>query len=193
MVGIGSICLRIGTGGGLLWTRWWTSGFHKMLGGSRAAAQLAAPQEGLSSMSEWVSGILKIVRDYLNMKAEPRMRIIMATSRIIAVTKPAYIHPEGYTTVRDCIKQLCHWWYLIILLLLCLLIRILFVVFSLSSFFTFLSFYFSHSMNIFFFSSSFVFVFTYSSSFFVRYFYCFIIFFLSSFNYKKTQKFTSRN
>jgi hypothetical protein len=51
---MGSIWLRIGTGGGLMWTRWWTSGFHKMLVSSRVAAQLAA-QEGLSSMSEWVS------------------------------------------------------------------------------------------------------------------------------------------
>jgi hypothetical protein len=55
MVGIGSIWLRIWTGGGLMWRRWWTSGFHKMLGSSRIAAQLAASQEGLSSMSEWVS------------------------------------------------------------------------------------------------------------------------------------------
>jgi hypothetical protein len=52
-VRIGSIRLRIGTCGGLMWTRWWTSGFHKMLGSSRVAAQLQASQEGLSSMSEW--------------------------------------------------------------------------------------------------------------------------------------------
>jgi hypothetical protein len=31
------------------------SGFHKILGSSWVAAQLAALQEGLSSMSEWVS------------------------------------------------------------------------------------------------------------------------------------------
>jgi hypothetical protein len=37
-----------------MWIRWWTSGFHKMLGSSRVAAQLAASQEGLSSLSEWV-------------------------------------------------------------------------------------------------------------------------------------------
>jgi hypothetical protein len=49
MVAIGSIWLRIGNGGGLMWTRWWTSGFHKMLGSSRVAAQLAAPW-----VSEWV-------------------------------------------------------------------------------------------------------------------------------------------
>jgi uncharacterized protein YeeX (DUF496 family) len=55
MVEIGSIWLRIGTGGGLMWKRWWTSGFHKMLGSSRVVAQLAASQEGLSSMSEWVN------------------------------------------------------------------------------------------------------------------------------------------
>jgi hypothetical protein len=55
VVWTGLIWLRMGTGGGLMWTWWWTSGFHKMLGSSRAAAQLAASQEGLSSMSEWVS------------------------------------------------------------------------------------------------------------------------------------------
>jgi hypothetical protein len=54
MVWIGSIWLRIGTGWGLMWTRWWTCGFHKMLGSSRVAAQLAGSQEGLSSKSEWV-------------------------------------------------------------------------------------------------------------------------------------------
>jgi hypothetical protein len=32
------------------WTRYWTFGFHKMLGNSSVAAQLAASQEGLSSM-----------------------------------------------------------------------------------------------------------------------------------------------
>jgi hypothetical protein len=52
MVWIGLIWLRIGTSGWLSWTRWWTSGFHKMLGCSRVAAQLAASQEGLSSMSD---------------------------------------------------------------------------------------------------------------------------------------------
>jgi hypothetical protein len=51
-------------GGGLMWTRWWTSGFRKMLGSCRAAAQLAASQEGLSSMSKWVSEwpVIYIVR-----------------------------------------------------------------------------------------------------------------------------------
>jgi hypothetical protein len=34
---IGFIGLRIGTGGGLLWTRLWTFGFHKMRGISRLA------------------------------------------------------------------------------------------------------------------------------------------------------------
>jgi hypothetical protein len=33
----GSIWLRIGTGGGLLWIRWWTFGFHKMRGVSWVA------------------------------------------------------------------------------------------------------------------------------------------------------------
>jgi hypothetical protein len=54
-VWIGLIWLRIGTSGGLLWTRQWTSGFHKMLGSSWVAVQLAASQEGFSSMSEWMT------------------------------------------------------------------------------------------------------------------------------------------
>jgi hypothetical protein len=36
--------------GGLLWTRQWTFGFHKMLENSWVGAQLAASQEGMSSM-----------------------------------------------------------------------------------------------------------------------------------------------
>jgi hypothetical protein len=32
MVWTGSIWLRIGTSEGLLWRRWWTSGFTRMLG-----------------------------------------------------------------------------------------------------------------------------------------------------------------
>jgi hypothetical protein len=42
---------RIGTTGGLLWTRYWTFGIHKMLGSSRVAAQLVAPQERLGFIS----------------------------------------------------------------------------------------------------------------------------------------------
>jgi hypothetical protein len=38
-----------------LWTWQWTFGFHKVLGSSWVAEQLAASQEGLSSMSDWVS------------------------------------------------------------------------------------------------------------------------------------------
>jgi hypothetical protein len=53
MVWIGLIWLRIGNSRGLLWTRQWTFGFHKMLGSSWVAAQLAASQEGLSSVSGW--------------------------------------------------------------------------------------------------------------------------------------------
>jgi hypothetical protein len=72
MVGIGSIWLRIGTGRGLMWTRWWTSGFYKMLGSSRVAAQLEASQEGLSSMSEWVSDISQHCQsNYLAMAIQP--------------------------------------------------------------------------------------------------------------------------
>jgi hypothetical protein len=54
MVWTGSIWLKIGTSGGLLWTRQWTFGFHKMLGSSWVAVQFAASQEGLSSVSKYL-------------------------------------------------------------------------------------------------------------------------------------------
>jgi hypothetical protein len=45
----GSMLLKIGTGGGLLWIRRWTFGFHKLLGISWIADVLAS-QEALCSM-----------------------------------------------------------------------------------------------------------------------------------------------
>jgi hypothetical protein len=45
----GLLWLRIGTGGELLWTRWWTFGFHKMLGIYRVGTQLVASRMVLSS------------------------------------------------------------------------------------------------------------------------------------------------
>jgi hypothetical protein len=78
MVGIGSIWLRIGTVGGLMWTRWWTSGFHKMLGNSRVAAQLAASQEGLSSMSQWVR---VIGQTYIQPNHQPAKQVQQSVSK----------------------------------------------------------------------------------------------------------------
>jgi hypothetical protein len=46
----GLIWLRIGTGGGRLWMRSWTFGFHKMQGISWLAEDLSASQEGLCFM-----------------------------------------------------------------------------------------------------------------------------------------------
>jgi hypothetical protein len=51
MVWILLICLRIGSSGRLLWTRYWTFGFRKILGSS----WVAAPREGLSSVSKPVN------------------------------------------------------------------------------------------------------------------------------------------
>jgi hypothetical protein len=45
----GLICLRIGTGGRLLWTRWWTFIFHKMWGVRWPSEDLLA-SEGLCLM-----------------------------------------------------------------------------------------------------------------------------------------------
>jgi hypothetical protein len=41
---------RIGAGGELLWIRYWTSGFHKLLGNYRVSKQLGISQVVLSSM-----------------------------------------------------------------------------------------------------------------------------------------------
>jgi hypothetical protein len=46
----GLIWLKIGTGGGHLWMRLWTFGFHKMWGISWVAEELVASQEGLCSL-----------------------------------------------------------------------------------------------------------------------------------------------
>jgi hypothetical protein len=46
----GLVWLRIGTGGELLWIRYWTFGFHKMLGNYRASWQLRASPAVLSSI-----------------------------------------------------------------------------------------------------------------------------------------------
>ena len=43
----GSNWLKIGTGGGHLWVRWWTFGFHKMRGIYWLAENRLASQEGL--------------------------------------------------------------------------------------------------------------------------------------------------
>jgi hypothetical protein len=44
------IWLRMGTSGGLFWTRYWTLELHCILGSFSVFAQLAAPQEGLNSI-----------------------------------------------------------------------------------------------------------------------------------------------
>jgi hypothetical protein len=46
----GTIWLRIGTGDGLFWMRWWAFEFHKMRGISWVAEDLLAFEEGLCSM-----------------------------------------------------------------------------------------------------------------------------------------------
>jgi hypothetical protein len=46
----GLMWLRTGISGGLSWTWLWTSGLHKILGNCWVGAQLAASQEGLSSI-----------------------------------------------------------------------------------------------------------------------------------------------
>jgi hypothetical protein len=50
VVWTGSVWLRIGTGGELLWIRNWTFGFRKMLGSYRVSKQLGVSRVVLSSM-----------------------------------------------------------------------------------------------------------------------------------------------
>jgi hypothetical protein len=58
----GSIWLRIGTGGGLLWIRWWTFGFHKVWGISWLAENLLASQEWLCFL-ELVTYLVMTLRE----------------------------------------------------------------------------------------------------------------------------------
>jgi hypothetical protein len=50
----GLVCHRIGTGGELLWIRYWTFGFHKMLENYRVSKQLGISRVVLSSMDSYV-------------------------------------------------------------------------------------------------------------------------------------------
>jgi hypothetical protein len=77
---IGLIWLRIGTNGGLLWTRRWTFGSHKMLGSSRVAAQFAASQERLSYMSEFVINSISGTR-FISLRFFPLLQEIFLVKR----------------------------------------------------------------------------------------------------------------
>jgi hypothetical protein len=89
---IGLMWLRTWTSGGLLGTRYWTFGFHKMLGSSWGAAQLAGSKAGLSSLSEWVT---------LNRKSkEVNNRI----NRVVCVMEKRCVFSElvnGFLNVTD--------------------------------------------------------------------------------------------
>jgi hypothetical protein len=84
MLWTGSIRLRIRTIGGLLWTRWWTFGFLKMLGSSWEAAQLAASQEELCSVSNllllWLWWLLLL---YVMEHFHTFWQVIMQVARIL--------------------------------------------------------------------------------------------------------------
>jgi hypothetical protein len=99
---IGLIWLSTGTSGGLLWTRYWTFGFHKILGISWVAAQLAASQEGLSSMSEW----------------EIKIKILQI--KVIAQSKICYEIPglmwklnKKYKDINKCFTSVRSWLHLL--------------------------------------------------------------------------------
>jgi hypothetical protein len=58
VVWTGLIWLRIGTGVGHLWMRYWTFGLHKMRGISWVGENRVASQEGLTEWSKWGSCIV---------------------------------------------------------------------------------------------------------------------------------------
>jgi hypothetical protein len=77
-----SIWLRIGTSGGLFWTRLWTFRFYKMLANSWVVAQLVDSQGGLSFM-KWAS--------YLNMThcfARVKNSVVLVRKRTIPTERP---------------------------------------------------------------------------------------------------------
>jgi hypothetical protein len=60
------IWLRIGTIGGLLWTRWWTFGFHKMLGNFLSSCKIGGFSRR-AQLHEWVSLCFKTsISSFLN-------------------------------------------------------------------------------------------------------------------------------
>jgi hypothetical protein len=97
MVWTGSIWLRIGTSGGLLWTRWWTFGFHKMVGSYWVAAQLAASQEGLSSMK-------LVIVIYIN---EPRPLVFVCAFTYSAHNKVHFLNlfPSSFPKAWPYLKR----------------------------------------------------------------------------------------
>jgi hypothetical protein len=80
---IGFIWLRIGTGGGLLWTWWWTFGFHKM--------------RGISWLAEHTLSFL-------------RMTLLHGVRSIINEWCIKIIHAEKASITSDCFQQLYHIW-----------------------------------------------------------------------------------
>jgi hypothetical protein len=115
MVWTGFIWLRIGTIGGLLWTRWWTFGFHKMLGSSWVAAKLAASQEGLSSVSKYpIQNSLLVTeprtRDNNITKKKKRIHIWLFLSPRISDTQLWLLHKYDTTPGRNsCLCILITW------------------------------------------------------------------------------------
>jgi hypothetical protein len=102
MIWIGLIWLRIGTSGGLLWTWQWTSfRFHKMLGSSWVTAQLTASQEGLSSMSEWVSEWVLTVMSANDTPSSSQ------SNKHISINKPRLVHQvqKAPYTMRDILHR----------------------------------------------------------------------------------------
>jgi hypothetical protein len=94
---IGWIWLTIWTSGGLLWTRYWTFGFRKMLGSPWGTAQLAAPQEGLSSVSKHCfrrrGGMARLTVDQSNFNITPSSELNAFLTSPLSVMSLARLFP----------------------------------------------------------------------------------------------------
>jgi hypothetical protein len=87
--------LRIGTGGELLWIRYWTFVFHKMLGNHRVSKQLGTSRVVLSS-TELVK--LKIVRSG-NVPLSKHLHELPVSNNIRQFLLSWAVAPEGLSCI----------------------------------------------------------------------------------------------
>ena len=91
MRGLDYMWIRIGTGGGHLWKRWWTFGFRKMRGISWLAEELLASPEGLCCM--------QLVRQECRYKSH--VRSLLTVPFHSHTTTPAYQREILLTVLTD--------------------------------------------------------------------------------------------
>jgi hypothetical protein len=106
MVWIGSIWLRIGTSGELLWTRCWTFGFHNMLGNHLVAEQLVTSQEGLAPLVKPSPIRLQLIRIEV-WKVRNSVHSWLHTFKDSLESGARWIRARG---LWDCVEGSCRDW-----------------------------------------------------------------------------------